>query len=114
MEVLILERQLETVPEDVRARVLLAADYANLGRKEDAVRHAEMAVALRPSDGNVLYNAACTYGVLGRKSDALAMIRRAKEAGYANTDWPHIDPDLACIHDDPEFKSLFPAPNATP
>jgi serine/threonine protein kinase/Flp pilus assembly protein TadD len=112
MEVLILERQLETVPEDVRARVLLAADYANLGRKEDAVRHAEMAVALRPSDGNVLYNAACTYGVLGRKSEALAMIRRSKEAGYANTDWPRIDPDLACIHDDPEFKSLFPAPNA--
>jgi Flp pilus assembly protein TadD len=112
MEVLILERQLETVPEDVRARVLLAADYANLGRKEDAIRHAEMAVALRPSDGNVLYNAACTYGVLGRKSDALTMIRRAKEAGYANTDWPRIDPDLACIHDDPEFKSLFPAPKS--
>jgi len=110
MEVLILERQLETVPEDVRARVLLAADYANLGRKEDAIRHAEMAVALRPSDGNVLYNAACTYGVLGRKAEALVMIRRAKEAGYANTDWPRIDPDLACIHDDPEFKSLFPAP----
>ncbi len=110
MEVLILERQLETVPEDVRARVLLAADYANLGRKDDAIRHAEMAVALRPSDGNVLYNAACTYGVLGRKSDALTMIRRAKEAGYANTDWPRIDPDLACIHDEPEFKTLFPAP----
>src|SRR3984957_11721584 len=110
MEVLILERQLETVPEDVRAPVLLAADYANLGRKEDAVRHAEMAVALRPSDGNVLYNAACTYGVLGRKAEALVMIRRAKEAGYANTDWTRIDPDLACIHNDPEFKSLFPAP----
>jgi serine/threonine protein kinase/Flp pilus assembly protein TadD len=110
MEVLILERQLETVPEDVRARVLLAADYANLDRKDDAIRHAEMAVALRPSDANVLYNAACTYGVLGRKSEALAMIRRAKDVGYANTDWPRIDPDLTCIHDDPEFKSLFPTP----
>jgi serine/threonine protein kinase/Flp pilus assembly protein TadD len=110
MEVLILERQLETVPEDVRARVLLAADYANLGRKEDAIRHAEMAVALRPSDANVLYNAACTYGVLGRKSEAVELIRRAKDAGYANTDWPRIDPDLTCIHDDPDFQSLFPAP----
>jgi serine/threonine protein kinase/Flp pilus assembly protein TadD len=88
MEVAILERQLEAVPEDVRARVLLAADYANLGRKDDAIRHAEMAVALRPNDGNVLYNAACTFGVLGRKSEALAMIQRAKQAGYANTDWP--------------------------
>jgi serine/threonine protein kinase/Flp pilus assembly protein TadD len=112
MEVEILERQLEAVPEDVRARVLLAADYANLGRKDDAIRHAEMAVALRPNDGNVLYNAACTFGVLGRKSEALAMIYRAKQAGYANTDWPRIDPDLACLHDDPEFKSLFPAPKS--
>jgi TolB-like protein/Flp pilus assembly protein TadD len=112
MEVEILERQLEAVPEDVRARVLLAADYANLGRKDDAVRHAEMAVALRPNDGNVLYNAACTFGVLGRKSEALAMIHRAKQAGFANTDWLRIDPDLACLHEDPEFKSLFPAPRA--
>jgi serine/threonine protein kinase/Flp pilus assembly protein TadD len=109
MEVVILERQLETVPEDVRARILLAADYANLGRKDDAIRHAEMAVALRPNDGNVLYNAACTYGVLGRKQESLAMIRRAKQAGYANTDWPRIDPDLACIHGEPEFEALFPA-----
>jgi serine/threonine protein kinase/Flp pilus assembly protein TadD len=112
MEVLILERQLETVPEDVRARVLLAADYANLGRNDDAFRHSEMAVALRPNDGNVLYNAACTYSVLGKKSEALAMIRRAKEAGYANTDWPRIDPDLASIHEEPEFKVLFPAPGS--
>ena len=114
MEVLILERQLETVPEDVRARVLLAADYANLGRNDDAIRHSEMAVALRPTDGNVLYNAACTYSVLGRKDEALATLRRAKEAGYANTDWPRIDPDLACLHGEPEFKTLFPAPISKP
>ena len=48
MEMLILERQLELVPEDVRARSLLAADYANLGRVEDAVRQLQMAAALRP------------------------------------------------------------------
>jgi serine/threonine protein kinase/Flp pilus assembly protein TadD len=112
MEVLILERQLETVPEDVRARILLAADYANLGRTEDSIRHLEMALALRPNDSNVLYNAACAYGVLGRKPEALATIRRAREAGYSNTDWPRQDPDLASIHDDPEFKALFPPSSA--
>jgi len=53
LEMNILERQLETVPEDVRARVLLAADYANLGRAEDAIRQAEMASALRPNDSSV-------------------------------------------------------------
>jgi serine/threonine protein kinase/tetratricopeptide (TPR) repeat protein len=112
LEMAILERQLETVPEDVRARILLAADYANMGRAEDAIRHMEMSVALRPSDSNVLYNAACTYGVMGRKEEALAMLQRACKAGYANADWPRQDPDLTCIHDNAEFKAMFPAPEA--
>ena len=108
MEMLVLERQLEMVPEDVRARGLLAADYANIGRADDAVRHAEMAVALRPSDSSVLYNAACTYGVLRKKAEALALLKRAKEAGYSNDHWPRLDPDLMCLHGEPEFDALFP------
>jgi len=108
MEIRILERQLELVPEDVRARSLLAADYASMGRTADAVRHMEMTVALRPNDSNVLYNAACTYGVLGKKSETLDFLRRALQAGYANVDWPRQDPDLKFLHDDPEFTKLFP------
>jgi serine/threonine protein kinase/cytochrome c-type biogenesis protein CcmH/NrfG len=108
MEMRALERQLELVPEDVRARSLLAADYANMDRSEDAIRHLEMTVALRPNDSNVLYNAACTYAVLGKKAEALDRLRRALTFGYANADWPRQDPDLNCLHDDPEFVKLFP------
>lgn len=108
MEMRALERQLEMVPEDVRARSLLAADYANMDRPEDAVRHLEMTVALRPNDSNVLYNAACTYAVLGKKAEALDHLRRALACGYANADWPGQDPDLSCLHGDPEFLRLFP------
>ena len=109
MEMLVLERQLEMVPEDVRARGLLAADYANVGRTDDAIRQAEMAVALRPNDSSVLYNAACTYGVLEKKKEALELLRRAKAAGYSNENWIHEDPDLKCLHGDPEFTALFPS-----
>ena len=108
MEMIVLERQLELVPEDVRARSLLAADYANMGRAEDAVRHLEMAIALRPDDSNVLYNSACTYCVLGKTAEALDLIRRALAHGYANFDWPQQDPDLNLLHSDPEFVKLFP------
>ena len=108
MEMRMLERQLELVPEDVRARSLLAADYANMGRMDDAGRHLEMAVALRPNDSNVLYNAACTYGVLGDRTAALDLLRRSLAAGYANFDWPHQDPDLNLLHSDPDFLKLFP------
>jgi serine/threonine protein kinase/cytochrome c-type biogenesis protein CcmH/NrfG len=109
MECGILERQLELVPEDVRARSLLAADYANMDRPDDAIRHLEMTVALRPNDSNVLYNAACTYGVLGKKADALDLVRRSLAAGYANYDWPRQDPDLRILYDHPEFIKLFPS-----
>jgi len=108
MEVRMLERQLELVPEDVRARSLLAADYANSGRADDAARHLEMTIALRPNDSNVLYNAACTYGILGKKAETLELLRRALAAGYANFAWPHQDPDLKFLHNDPDFLKLFP------
>ncbi|MGB9511867.1 MAG: protein kinase [Candidatus Acidiferrum sp.] len=108
MEMRSLEHQLELVPEDVRARSLLAADYASMERAEDAVRHLEMTVALRPNDSNVLYNAACTYAVLGKRPEALDLLRRALATGYANVDWPRQDPDLKSLHADAEFLKLFP------
>jgi TolB-like protein/Flp pilus assembly protein TadD len=108
MEMRSLEHQLELVPEDVRARSLLAADYATTGNTDDAIRHLEMTVALRPNDSNVLYNAACTYAILRRKAEALDLLRRALAAGYANVDWPREDPDLTSVRAEPEFVELFP------
>jgi non-specific serine/threonine protein kinase len=102
-----LEKQLELVPEDVRARILIAGAYGNLGRVEDSVRHLDTAVALRPNDTNVLYNAACTLGVLQKKPEALAMLRKALAAGYGNLEWVAQDPDLSCLFDDPEFQALI-------
>jgi len=103
----VLRQQLEQVPEDVRARILLASTYACVGNREDAIRQLDMAVALRPSDANILYNAACTHGVMGMKAEALALLKRAGAAGYQNWDWLSRDPDLACLHDDPEFLRLI-------
>ena len=102
-----LERQLELVPDDVRARILLSVGYAHVGRREDAIAHLQKAVRLRPEDGNTLYNAACVYGVLGMKAEALETLRKAIKSGYANFDWVRRDPDLACLKDDPEFLRLI-------
>ena len=105
----VLEQQLEQVPEDVRARILLSSEYAWLGKQDDAIRELQKAVALRPNDSNILYNAACTYGVMGKKAEALDLLRKAEASGYTNLDWAVRDPDLACLHDDPEFKQLLAA-----
>jgi Flp pilus assembly protein TadD len=103
----VLEQQLREVPEDVRARILLATDYVSSGREADGVRELREAVDLRPHDSNILYNAACAYGVMKRKAEAIEMLRRAKAAGYANPDWIRRDPDLVCLHGEPEFEKLF-------
>lgn len=103
----VLRQQLELAPEDVRARILLASNLAYYEQGgEESIRHLQTAVALRPKDGNTLYNAACTYGVLGKKAEALATLKKAVAAGYANMNWVAKDSDLDCLHDDPEFQKI--------
>jgi tetratricopeptide (TPR) repeat protein len=105
--VVALQQQIELVPEDVRARSLLAVQFGALKRVREAVAELEKTVALRPKDPNTLYNAACTYGIVEMKEEALLMFRRAVESGFSNPDWAARDGDLACIHDDPEFKRII-------
>jgi len=102
----VMKRHLELVPEDVRARILLATFFALENHESEAVTELKTAVALRPNDSNILYNAACTYALLNRKQDALVLLKRAKEAGYINMEWALRDPDLTCLRDDPEFKAI--------
>lgn len=105
-QTVVLRQQLELVPEDVRARILLASNLADVGEEEESVRQLQTAVALRPNDGNILYNAACTYGVLGKKVEALETLKKAFAAGYGLRDWAAKDTDLDCLHDVPEFQKL--------
>jgi Flp pilus assembly protein TadD len=102
-----MQQHLEWVPEDVRARVLLAANFAFFQNETDAMRELQKAVALRPSDANILYNAACVYGVLQKKGEALALLKKASAAGLSKWDWVGRDPDLACLRDDPAFQLLI-------
>jgi serine/threonine protein kinase/Flp pilus assembly protein TadD len=102
----VLVEQLQRFPDDVRARILLACDLAILGQQDEAVQHIKIAVAMRPTDANILYNAACCYGVLRMKKDALDAFRRCVLAGYHNAGWATKDPDLGILHDDTEFLKL--------
>jgi non-specific serine/threonine protein kinase len=107
-EIAIFEAQLKKTPEDARARVLLAGDYAYQGRFEDAQRELDLAMALRPDDTMILYNSACTLCEMDRLAEAMKALRKAWEAGYKNPVWTRQDPDLAKLHGDPEFEKLYP------
>jgi tetratricopeptide (TPR) repeat protein len=108
-EVQALETHLRSVPEDARARTLLAGDYASMGHVEAAEREAALAISLRPNEAIVLYNAACVFCQLGKKAEALAALTKAWESGNRDPDWARRDPDLSLLHGDPEFERLYPA-----
>jgi serine/threonine protein kinase/Tfp pilus assembly protein PilF len=109
-----LENHLKHVPEDARARILLGANYARLGREGDAIRELNLAVTLRANEASILYNAACVYCGLNKKAEAMDALRKAWEAGSKDSVWTRRDPDLAPLHGDPEFERLYPEKPASP
>jgi serine/threonine protein kinase/Tfp pilus assembly protein PilF len=102
-----LERQIELVPEDARARVLLAGDYVQDGKIAEATEQLQRAIELRPGDANIHYNAACAFGLMHDKEKALATLKKAMALGTSNWDWIARDTDLDCLHGDPEFELLI-------
>jgi serine/threonine protein kinase/tetratricopeptide (TPR) repeat protein len=106
--IMALENHLKPVPEDARARTLLAAEYAANERVDDAMREANLAMALRPNEATVLYNVACVFCVLKRKPEGMDALRKAWTAGFRESDWVRRDPDLALLQDLPEFQQLYP------
>ena len=103
-----LENHLKHVPEDARARILLGTDYAELGREEDALKELNLAVTLRAGEASILYNAACLYSTLKKKQEAMDCLKKAWEAGFRDSSHARRDPDLAILHDDPEFDRMYP------
>lgn len=105
-----LENHLKQVPEDARARILLAGDYAELHRVDDAVRELSLAMTLRANEASILYNAACAFCKLEKGPEAMDALKKAWDAGFRDAIWARRDPDLSLVHDDPEFNRLYPPP----
>ena len=105
-EMEVLQEQLQHFPDDVRARVLLASDMAIMGMSGAAMQ-VKIAAAMWPNDPNILYNGACTYGLLGMKKDADGFVPAGDEVGIFPCGLGMKDPDLKILHDDPEFRSCW-------
>jgi Flp pilus assembly protein TadD len=96
------------VPDDARARTLLAGSYADLDRSEDALREINLAMSLRPNDGIVLYNIACVLSRIGKKEEAIRALAKSNEMTVIYPEWVRSDPDLEPLRGHPEFERMFP------
>ena len=102
-----LERHIEHVPDDARARIHLAIDFCKDKRVDDAAREVQFALTLRPNDANLLYNVACVYCTMNNRVEALIALKKSWSLGMRDGAWARRDPDLTLLHGDPDFEQLY-------
>jgi len=100
------DRYLEAAGDDYQMLGYRAVCAAKLGRDTEAVANIQKAERLAPHSGQILFNAAQVYAILGRRDEALTLTRQAIEAGYARQEFER---DLAFTdyREDPEFKLVL-------
>jgi len=86
---------------------VLGNHYTATKRYKDGLDVDMKLAALRPKDGVVYYNLACSYSLTGHVDAALAALERSMALGYR--DFQHIirDHDLEAVRKDKRFRSLL-------
>jgi len=103
----LVEKHIETHPDDVRALYLGACTLARVGQPEKSYDWARRALAIEPDEPSILYNVACAYALLGKVEDALACLSKMMEHGTFYKNWAAKDSDLDSLRSDPRFQALL-------
>ena len=77
------------------------------GLAPDAMRQAELSLRLAPQDPRRLLDMARCFGLLKKKKEAIDYARRAVAAGFTDRKALTVDPALARLQDDGDFKKLI-------
>lgn len=87
----------------LEALMALGDAYTKKGLYEQGLKIDQKLASLRPEDGVVFYNLACSYSLLNRLEEAFAAIKSAIEKGYDNIDYLFQDKDLTNLLKDQRF-----------
>ena len=115
-----IDETLRATPDDAQRRVFLGLALAYLGRKAEAMKEGERAVALVPAsrDGYIgpylQHQLARTYVLVGEPEKAIDQLEALLKMPYfLSPGWLRIDPNFAPLKGNPRFEKLV-APQATP
>jgi serine/threonine-protein kinase len=97
---------LKVNPHDAATLANHGVYEAKAGRKADAVRHVEEAVAQSPGDVEVLYKRAVVYALVRRDADAVKALDIAVTKGYSRS-VARTDDDLRSIVRLPQVQELL-------
>ncbi len=108
-EIKFFEGVLKNQPDYIDALIPLAEAYTVKGEHEKGLQIDLRLAKLCPADSTVRYNLACSYALVGTKSEAILALKKAIDLGY--TDFKHLrkDKDLQSLHGDPDYEALLRA-----
>ncbi len=103
MEIDICLSVLKHVPDEVQALATLGDLYTRRGLYEEGLEIDRKLCLLRPTDSTAHYNLACSLALLEEKAEALEVLNKAVDLGYA--DYRHLksDSDLDSIRGEKRF-----------
>lgn len=93
-------------PSNTRVLDGLANTYAAAGKHHESLDTVRRLIELEPGNPRHHYNRACNLCRLGLTEDALMAIDRAVEIGFDDFDYMTKDPDLALLHEYPQFQEF--------
>jgi eukaryotic-like serine/threonine-protein kinase len=108
-----IEEHLRSTPEDPQLHAILAWSLAYLGRKDEAIRHGERAVAIQPISRNATEGPYIQlllvriYILVGEHEKALDQLEPLlKMPYYLTPGWLKIDPNFDPLRKNPRFEKL--------
>jgi tetratricopeptide (TPR) repeat protein len=106
IEIGMCERVLESNPHHYDALALLGDAYTRNGEYQKGLELDLRLAELKPDNGVVAYNLACSYALTGQADNALCNLSKAVELGYNDVEQLCMDNDLALLKSDPRFQTL--------
>ena len=103
----VIEKRLQTSPNDARALCLGSIHLLEIGQTEKGMEWLERSKASQPDDALNLYNVACAYSTIGEIDEALDCLEKCIRKGMAELDWMKNDSDLDNLREHPRFKTLL-------
>jgi serine/threonine-protein kinase len=109
---LVLETRLRDTPRDVPTHASLGLAFALMGRKADAIRESERALALGSSTKNprlhadLKFQLGRVYVLVGEPEKGLDLLEPLLEEHYRSPGWMRIDPAFAALRGNSRFARL--------